>query len=265
MVSRVGGKALAFSWWREVMAKQVYARPALLITHTRSGGTMLNYGLSTHRRIFWTRGEPLLQQMEWGKAFPDATDLGILDCITRASFYTVAGCKITYEQMTPAIWDWVQRKRPNIKILHLVRENLIRVAISQMITGLAVSQQLKGHRAHSFDVLGAVRITVCPDTIIGRAVRQGRAIENVRKRIAQIDPQCLELTYKEITGGQIEADHIPADVGSKICEFLGVRYETLSCDLRRVNRAPLSEIIENWPEFKRAVEATKFKHFLEEE
>ena len=243
------------------MAKQVYARPALLITHTRSGGTMLNYALSTHKRIFWTRGEPLLRQMEWGKAFPGAPDTNILNCITRASFYTVAGCKITYEQMTSHIWDWIQEKKP--KILHLTRENMIRVIVSQMITGLVASQKLD-HHAHSFDVLDIARVTVDPQILIARAQRQDRAIASMRKRMAEISGlSVLELTYDEITGGQNEIDEIPSEIAEQICNFLGVRLENLACDLRRVNRAPLSEIVENWEAVKKVISATEYRGMIE--
>jgi len=242
------------------MSNQTYARPALLVAHTRSGGTMLNYALSTHRRIFWTRGEPLLRQMEWGKAFPGVTNTQILDCITRASFYTVAGCKVTYEQMTPGIWKWIKEKQP--RLLHLVRENWIRVALSQMITGMVVTQRLK-HRAHSFKKLKTPKVYINPQSLLARANRQQVDRARMVKLLARTGAPILNLTYKQITGGKVEVDQIPRGVAEKICDFLGVRYEHLTCDLRRVNRAPLSEIIENWEDVRLAVGSSSYRKLIE--
>lgn len=242
------------------MANQVYARPALLITHTRSGGTMLNYALSTHPRIFWTRGEPLLRQMEWGKAFPDASDIQILECITRASFYTVAGCKITYEQLTQDIWEWIAKKK--VRVLHLVRENMIRVIVSQIITGMVASQRLPEHRAHSFEKLEPVKISVNPSAVIAKMVQQEADVERKRARLTDLKLPMLELTYQELTGQQ-EVDRLPDAISEKICSFLGVRLEPLRCDLKRVNSAPLSEIVENWPELEARIRKTKYKEWLD--
>ena len=247
------------------MANQVYARPALLITHTRSGGTMLNYALSTHQRIFWIRGEPLLRKMEWGKSFPDSHDDRILDCITRASFYTVAGCKVTYEQMSNRVIVWM-RRRNNLRVLHLIRPNLLRVAVSQILTGMVVTQQLKDHRAHSFDVLDTPKVTLNPSAILSRIISQEAAIAKKRELLKELGHEVLELTYDDLVGKEgNEVDRLPDLTAEKICTFLGVRYEHLAVDLRRVNRAPLSEMIENWADVKKHIGATKYKNWLKEE
>ena len=242
------------------MSNQVYARPALLITHTRSGGTMLNYALSTHQRIFWTRGEPMLRAMEWGKAFPDASNTQILECITRASFYTAAGCKVTYEQFTPDVYDWIESK-PRISLLHLVRENMIRVAVSQMLTGMVCTQQLK-HRAHSFDVIETPKVHLDPASVLARANKQDQDVTRRRKMLEKLGKPVMELTYQNLVGGHTEVDRLPEYETHEICKFLGVRYEVLRCDLRRVNRAPLSEIIENWEDVKKHVGQSRWEWCL---
>jgi len=85
-------------------------RPAALITHTRSGGSSLATCLSNHPDIFCPRGEPLLEGTEWREAFPDATSVDILECITRAHFYKVGLCKITY--VHPLVAGWLSRPLP---------------------------------------------------------------------------------------------------------------------------------------------------------
>lgn len=247
--------------WMDSDAK--YAHPALLVTHTRSGSTFLNYALSTHPRIFWARGEPLLQGMEWRTTFPCASDADILDCITRASFYKIGGCKVTYEQFGPAVMMWA-RRNPSVKILHLTRENLIRVAVSQIITGRVVAGKLDG-TAHAFERPGVHKLAINPDDIVTRAAWQEEQIGKMRVILDWLGVHVLELTYNEIVGGVVEASEINPGAAHKICEFLGVEDAPLRCDLRRVNYAPLSEIIDNWDEVKCAIGDTKYAKFLEGE
>ena len=224
----------------------------------------MSYCLSTHPRVFWVRGEPLLRGMEWGKAFPKATDSAILRCITRASYYEIGGCKVTYEQMSPDVWDFLRQKKP--LVLHLWRENLIRVAVSQIITGMVVSQRLPNHKAHTIKRLPQPQVTIPPENIIAAASRQGAAIDVMRRRLSDnVAPgRLLELTYADITGGEgIEATEVPPAVARTICDFLGVEPEPLYCHFKRVNHGKLSEILKNWDEVRAVVSQSRFAYCLE--
>jgi hypothetical protein len=202
--------------------------------------------------------------MEWGKAFPGATDEQILDCITRAAFYRVGMCKITYGQTTKPILEYLSRR--NARILHLTRTNYLRVVVSQMITGMVVGQALPGHTAHTFSPIEPPQVSLSPGKIVYKMRELKKSIEAMRKQFTDYNLEVLELVYADLVGhegrespGVAEAEQI------LICDFLGVRQMPLCSDLRRVNKGPLSSILENWDAVSNQVAKSEFADCLKEE
>ena len=102
--------------------------------------------------------------------------------------------------------------------------------------------------------------------ILSRIISQEADIAKKRGLLKELGHEVLELTYDELVGKEgNEVDRLPDLTAEKICTFLGVRYEHLCVDLRRVNRAPLSEMIDNWGDVKKHIGATKYKQWLKEE
>jgi len=184
-------------------------------------------------------------------------------CITRAAFHEIGMLKITYAQATPEVLEFLQKDK--VKILHLTRSNLIRVAVSQVITGMQASRKLTG-RPHTFERLPAVKVSLNPATIVGHARRQQESISTMRGILRDTGCPVLPLTYSEIVGAEgFEAAFVPKSISYLICEFLGVRALTLTSDLKRVHAYPLSEILTNWTDFEAVVRATEFGGLLDAE
>ena len=238
---------------------EIYADPAMIIAHTRSGGTFLATGLSNHPQIFCPRGEPLLRGMEWGEALGDVSDTEILDCITSAALYKIGMCKITYRQVTEKIVEYLREL--GAPVLHLVRENYLRVAVSQIITGRVCSGGLD-HKAHSFDVLDAPRVNIDPERVLQRCADMDQRVRGMRETLDGL--RVLPLTYSQLVGGEgREAQEIKC--GDGICDFLGVDRYPMPVQLRRVNRYSLGAMIENWGEVRRAVKKSQWAMFLDGE
>jgi len=242
---------------------KIYSEAGAIITHTRSGGTFLANCLSNHPQIFCPRGEPLLRGMEWGTAFSEASAVQIIDCITSAAFYKVGMCKITYDQTSKQVFNYLSKRRA--KVIHLARENLLRVAVSQAITGMVASGQL-GHAAHSFESLDPPTIHMNPREVIGRCKFMWDRIRKMQNMLSAYKFTVLYVSYADMVGGEgSEATAIATPIAESICDFLGVERRELYGCLKRVNKAPLSKLVENWDQVKAAVEGTVYKVYLEDE
>lgn len=241
-----------------------YASPAALIAHTRSGGTFLATCLSNHPDVFCPRGEPLLEGMEWQKAFPGATAVGILKCITRAAFYKVGMCKITYEQAGGDVLRYL--KEANARVVHLVRRNVVRTAVSQYITGAVVLGKLPNHIEHTDQPMRAVSITLQPVGFLARCrwlVEQQQQMASV---LAGLGVPVLPVAYADMMGGEGgERQELPQWLSHYICEFLGVERRVLGAHLRRVNAHPLSVLVSNWDQVEESLRGTEFQWCLDEE
>lgn len=244
---------------------------AIVIAHTRSGGTWLNHCLSSHPQIFWPRGEPFHPGMEYYRAFPDARQNQILTLIHRACHYHAAGCKITYKQVWPGLSEYIRQN--DVRIIHLMRENLLRVIVSQIITGRVEAQLTADRKAHSFQEAKAYPPKLPrlgPGDIIRRMTELAQAIEKQREWIAKTGADALYLTYTDIVGEAGEANlFMPRGISHILCNFLDVEERILTGRLRRVNPYRLQDMIPNWDELKQAILATEFSRsqfagFLEE-
>ena len=78
------------------------------------------------------------------------------------------------------------------------------------------------------------------------------------ERLERSDERWLHLTYED----DIEND--PGVGYAKVCEFLGVEVVPVVCKTRRLNAAPLSEIIENYDECVEYLRGTPYEKMLKD-
>ncbi len=241
--------------------RQVYANPAILIAHTRSGGTFVNHCLSNHPQIYCPRGEPLLQGAEYYTAFPKAGKRQILHLVTRATHYRVGMCKVTYEQLDEVIWVYLKSRKA--KVLHLVRENMPRVVVSQIITGMVASRTIE-HEAHTFHALKPIKVSIPADLIIRRCNRQWADIKAMRHRLSKSGLNVKHLLYRQLVGyeGQ-EANQITESVAFSICDFLGVERRPLRTSLKKVNPWLMKDLLSNWSEVRKSLMNSPFKKYVD--
>jgi len=69
-----------------------------------------------------------------------------------------------------------------------------------------------------------------------------------------------------VVGGEdARAERLPLATTKRVCAFLGVDYELLRCELKRVNPFPLHEMIGNWRDVRKAIKESEFADLLEAE
>ena len=240
------------------------ARPAILIAHTRSGGTFLAHCLSTHPDIFCPRGEPLLPSHSWRQSLPrHVPSSAILGCILHAFHYEVGMCRITYVQANTEVCDYL--RSVEAKVILLERQNLLRCAVSQTLMNMTSRGEIE-YPLHSVQTVALPGVTLRPLAVLERCRWQAEWQANMRKTSRSLKLRVLRLTYVDIVGGEmVNADRLPLATTERITSFLGVEQYPMLSPLRAVSPRLLRDIVANWDELKAVIQKSEFAHYLEEE
>ncbi|HUW30359.1 MAG TPA: hypothetical protein VM223_01970 [Planctomycetota bacterium] len=234
------------------------ARPAVIIASVRSGGTFLAHCLSNHPQIFCDRGESLHYRSLWHTQLTlDRAKL--LFCLTHMQGYQVSMCKLIYQQaFLREVWDYITGF-PAIPVIWLRRENTIRQAVSHVLNQTARQGNIKRPQ-HTFGRVETICVELAPEHVLHVARGLLKQDQRVRKQLGTLKP--LALTYEQIIG---PASTLADEATRRICEFLGVRYEPLGCELTRINPQPLAEMIANWEAVREVIGGSEFAHCLKDE
>jgi len=240
------------------------ANPAILIAHTRSGGTFLTHCLSTHPDIFCPRGEPLLSAHSWRQSLPSRVpSSAILGCILNAFNYKVGMCRITYVQTNKDVCDYLRSVKA--KVILLERENILRCAVSQTIMNMAARGEIE-YPLHSTQTVELPGVTLRPPAVLERCRWQAEWQRKMRKISRELKLRVLRLTYADVVGGEmVNAERLPLAVTERITSFLGVEQYPMSSPLRAVAPRLLHDIVANWAQLQAVIQKSEFAHFLEDE
>lgn len=229
----------------------------VIVAPVRSGGTFLAHCLSNHPHVFCDRGEPLRVLSNW-RPYAQLDPARLLDVLTNQTGYRASLCKLTYDQaFREDIWTWVQERIP--RVIWLVRENLLRQAISQAINRKVRLHSLQ-RAQHSFEPVPIEPVRVLPQTLMRYIAHFGRQNYAARTRLATL-PRVLRVTYEEITAnpeGADQATGLAESAGVEICQFLGVAYVPMPTSLVRIHPGPLSALLSNWEEVRDALLQSRY-------
>jgi LPS sulfotransferase NodH len=172
------------------------------------------------------------------------------DIYTERCHGEVVGFKVNYSQIrkNKIIYEWI--KRNNIKIIQLVRKNLLKRLVSHKVAN-------KRRLFHSTQSVAPIKVHIDPQVLIGDFKRRQDRFNKYRKRISQeLSVPYLEVTYESLL-------HNHESEIRKTLHFLGVDENfQLNSELVKVNPDSLKEIIENYSEVETLLKNTKFYKFL---
>lgn len=238
--------------------------PAALIATNRSGSTFLLNALDSHPQIGCERSEPLDPHGWWMTlGAPVVNRVELLRFLWRRPGYKVAMFKMSYRHVR-----WVGMgflKEAGARLIHLHRENVVRMGISSLINTAAVKGELD-HPIHTFSPVDAVSIRVEVGPFIYNSLAHLKKVKAMKKHLGRLGLPLLSLTYEDLVGYEgNEPDEVQAATATAICEHLGVEVIPLVSYTRRVNPRPLCEIVENWTELAAGLARTDLAVFLAEE
>jgi hypothetical protein len=239
-------------------ATKFTARPAVIIAGVRTGGTFLAHCLSNHPDIFCDRGESLHHGSVWSTNL-GADPVKLLHCLTHMQGYRASLCKLIYSQaFAPNIWSYLVETFP--RVIWLTRDNTIRQAVSEMMVQMGRRGEI-ARPAHSLEPVAPLRVELSAESILASARNLVAADELAGGKLEKMR-SVLPLTYEQITRGQYR---LSEEVGKEVCDFLGVRYVPMACELRRINAQPLSEMLLNWNDASPILRTSEFFACLEGE
>ena len=222
----------------------------IIIASVRSGGTLLAHSLDSHPLISCMRGEPLHAKSEWAAI----GRINALQLLRNFTGYLASGFKIQNDQLSyPTILPYIKRNK--LKIIRITRENLLMQAVSLTINrhtrrlknGLNIPQ-------HSFDQVEQVPFTLPTKDVLHVCKILRESDIQVTKKLTEYNLKSYNLTYEQITLGQIRIQEIPTLIAKNLCDLLKVPYSPLQNFLQRINWKPYSKVINNWKEIKSVYE-----------
>jgi hypothetical protein len=235
-------------------------RKAVVIAPSRVGSIMLCNALDSHPQISCERTEPLNPKTSVYLREGLTPEQTLRIVLSRPGFQWDM-CKVSYRQLAKIISLQTLIDLGVEKIIHLWRENVLRVVVSAALNTSAWNGE-RDHPTHAWETPEISRIELDPAAVLSEARRY---LVNVRARQAELATcglPVLELTYEQIKpypGSGVLREY------ECINEWLDVDYATLGGVMYTVpiNPHPLSEIATNWAHVRAAIVGTEFEKWLE--
>jgi len=196
--------------------------------------------------------------------------LNVLDQYFDYIFNSIEGKKaisidIKYNQHNVIPNQMVILKKKNVKVIHLVRKNILKTFISQELNDKAKEI---GRKSHGTKAVRPVKITFkLNDHLLAELSRLENMIINFREILTR-NFDCLEIYYEDLFYDiNIENTTICQNVLEQVYSFLNIsdkRYD-LSTDLRKTNPNQLSDLIDNYDEVRNFLEQNGWGYLFKEE
>lgn len=233
------------------------ARPFVVLAHVRAGGTFMCHCLSNHPQVHCDRGEVMHHNSIWRQAF-HVKPAVLMSALHDQTGYHASGFRLIYRQaFHKRVWPYLTAKLPHI--IWLQRGNVVAQALSYQYHQLVRGRALPYHAVHSFE-------EKAPDPVVFPVEHAVYAVKKVhrenkagRDRMSGYRGKVLQVLYEDATGNvQGSAPGVAPDAAERICAFLGVRNEPLTCDLKRDFPRPWRELLSNWQEIAHALRQAGF-------
>ena len=219
----------------------------IIITHARTGSNLLMSYLDSHNRIE-AKGE-LFRNLQ-GKS---SLELWNNFFSKKNKKVNNVGFKLFYSHPFHTtdrdVWKFILED-PDIRIIHLVRENKLRLYVSSLIARKTSKWTRKSNNKIS---LAEKQIEIDFDSFCSR-LDKIREYEN-QTRINFKNHQFLEISYEELVSDK-------KNTMSRVFEFLQVKTSKFKSDYKKQNSETLRDLILNYDEFVERINETEYSYLL---
>jgi LPS sulfotransferase NodH len=223
----------------------------VIITRSRTGSNLLVSLLNSHPNVvaygeMFNRLHGLSPQNIWSSVFthlPQKTQQ--------------VGFKIFYYHPLDSTNKWVWERiynDPSLRIIHLIRENMLRTHVSRQIASLTM--EWKNHSKKTQNTSARKTIYLDPNECINVFEKTQMWAKQCRDSLT--NHRTFELSYQELTGREQKSQL------RTVQRFLGIEPISLGSPLKKQNDADLKELISNYSEVKSALMGTQWEHFLDD-
>ncbi len=176
------------------------------------------------------------------------------------------GIDIKYDQFPQILNIFHTLKKNDIKIIHLVRKNVLKTYLSSVLNW---NQRSLNRLAHGRKGVSSVKVKIKPGNyLVQELERRKNEFAHYRNFFHKNKFKCLEINYEDFfDNSNSESSTIVSPVLNQIYEFLCIkekRYD-LTTDLKKTNPNKLAELIENYDEIVDFLSGTEWAYLLEEE
>ena len=243
----------------------------IIISTQRTGSTLLRTSLDSHPDIR-CHGEVFLPHYGGGQGYykyvqqqpfgrlgniirRKTTVFEYLDRLYAEPGHGAIGLKVMYGQLRvfpryfPMILDYIREF--DIGVIHHVRENPVLTLVSRY----RLKESGVAHARTDRESQAAQKQVFVP---VNRLIRNLDMLEKQKKRWREElgSVNHIEVTYENLTGGT-EGE------SKRILRFLNVDDTiTLESSLRRIATRPLSQMVENFGDFRRVLQGTEYEQYL---
>ena len=252
----------------------------LVLATQRSGTVFLESILNSHPDIYCT-GERLLYNNTnsfidyWNdKVKEDKINLtpkyssrilyDFMDEYFSARNEKAVGFDVKYNQYNTIANMHTVFQKHNIRIIHLIRENILKTLISLRLN---VKQRELNRKSHTTEKVKAVKIKLeTGNKLIKELNRRAGQIQYFKELLSSYFPY-LELHYEKFfPENKGEAQTIRPEILNGIAQFLEVDLgnNTMTSPYRKTNPVGLRDLLENYEEVYDTLTNTRFAHLLNE-
>jgi hypothetical protein len=239
---------------------------AIILTTQRTGSTFLTDCLRSHPDIECAgeilNGDPDEPQPSYRGPFKDVlkayryarSGAWLADRWIR-NFYARGSAKVRcfkamYNQLSRPFAMRYFRENPEVRVVHLRRENLLKVHVSTLLMSKRRNVQARART-------DPVWICVDPGQAIA-SMREARSVHEKFERTFARHPR-LQLAYEELFDGQ----NLRAESARAVCDFFGVRECPMSSSLLKLNPESLRDMVTNYDELAAAISRSEFAAMLD--
>ncbi len=238
---------------------------AIILTTQRTGSTFLTDCLRSHPEIECSgeilNGDPdepqpsyrgpfkeLVKAFRYARSGAWIADRWIRDFYARGNA-KVRCFKAMYNQLSRPLAMRYFRENPEVRVIHLRRENLLKVHVSTLLMS-------KRRNVQTRSPTDPVWIRVDP----GQAIASMREARSVHDRFERVFArhQRLPLAYEDLFAGQ----NFRAESAHAVCAFLGVRDHPMHSDILKLNPESLRDMVTNYDELEAAILNSEFADML---
>jgi LPS sulfotransferase NodH len=225
----------------------------IVLTRSRTGSNLLVDYLNSHANVF-CRSE-IFRRLE-GREWP-----AVLRSVYRRQpfFARAVGFKIFYghplDDTECGLWDALQKDR-SIRVIHLVRNNVLRSVVSHRIADKTNFWFHKGKRGSPQVGSRDKKIRLDPDSLLEEFERT--ALWRLQGEARFRDHEMLEISYEDLTRDP-EATFI------RVCDFLAVPRRRPASSFKKQNPEKLSDLIENHAELEERFRGSRWREYFTEE
>jgi LPS sulfotransferase NodH len=159
------------------------------------------------------------------------------------------GLKVMYSQLRRYPWLLAYMVLRQVRVLHLVRTNLLDVVVSQ-----ETAQARRQYHAYTSAAVDRSAVDLRTDQLVPQLQSLQRSVDAIRLLLRLLPAPTLEISYEELSGDD--------DALDAVFEFLGVAPRRVSSRFAKLNRGPKETLIANYSDVERALRGTPFERFL---